>query len=159
PQVRAAAVMSLQQDLVTLQNSGEPPEPNLPLISALAPLLSDPTRLVRTEVAQTIAASRVSHKLQGTETTAYRAALQDCFDSAVLDNDLAMGHVRIGVLRQNLGQLPQAEEEYKTAIRVDPKSVGPRANLADLYERMIESAQLDARQLAQSGDRRAAEQT
>src|SRR5262249_183685 len=123
-----------------------------------ATLLSDPTRLVRTEAAQVLAAARVSSELRGEEKAAYLAALQDCFDSSVLDNDLAMGHVRIGVLYQNLGQFSQAEEEYKTAIRVDSKSVGRRANLADLYERRIESAQHEARQLAQSGDRRAAEQ-
>jgi predicted CXXCH cytochrome family protein len=144
PQIRAAAVLSLQQ------------EGSDATVSALAPLLSDPTRLVRTEAARSLALMGAS-RLQGDERTAFRDALQECFAGANVDSDRAAGHMSLGILYENLGDVAQAEQAYKTATRVEPGSIGPRTNLAALYDRQVQEAQQRARQLAQGGNRAAAE--
>ena len=145
PQIRAAAVLGVQQ------------EPGDSTISALAPLLNDPTRLVRTETARALALLG-SDRLQGDERTAFRAALQECFDSIRVENDRAAGHMGMGILHESLGQMREAEEAYKTAMKVEPGSIGPRTNLAAIYDRQVQDAQQRARQIAQSGDRTRAEQ-
>lgn len=145
PQIRAAAVLSLQQ------------EASDATVSALAPLLTDSTRLVRTEAARSLALMGAS-RLQGEERAAFRTALQECFDGAQVDSDRAAGHLGLGILYENLGEIQQAEEAYKTATRVEPGSIGPRTNLAALYDRQVQEAQQRAMQLAQGGNRSAAEQ-
>jgi tetratricopeptide (TPR) repeat protein len=144
PQVRAAAVLSLQQ------------ESSDSTVSALVPLLSDPTRFVRTEAARALALIG-SNRLQGDERTTFRAALQECFDAIKVDNDRAAGHMSIGILSENLGELTAAEEAYKTALRVEPGSIGPRTNLAALYDRQFQEAQQRAMQLHQAGNRERAQ--
>jgi predicted CXXCH cytochrome family protein len=144
PQIRAAAVLGLQQ------------ESSDATISALAPLLTDPTRLVRTEAARAIALTG-SSRLQGDERTAFKAALDECFAAIKVDNDRAAGHMSLGILYENLGQTREAEEAYQTALRIEPGSIGPRTNLAALYDRLFEEARQRAMQLAQSGNREAAE--
>jgi len=145
PQIRAAAVLSLQQ------------EASDATVSALAPLLSDSSRLVRTEAARSLALMGAS-RLQGDERTAFRTALQECLDGAKVDSDRAAGHMGLGILYENLGDVQQAEEAYKTATRIEPGSIGPRTNLAALYDRQVQEAQQRAMQLAQGGNRPAAEQ-
>jgi tetratricopeptide (TPR) repeat protein len=145
PQIRAASVLSLQQ------------EPSDATVSALAPLLSDSTRLVRTEAARALALTGAG-RLQGDERTAFRAALQECMGAIKVDNDRAAGHMSLGILYENLGETRQAEEAYQTALRVEPGSIGPRTNLAALYDRHFQEARERAMQLAQQGNRAAAEQ-
>lgn len=145
PQVRAAAVLSLQQ------------EPSDGTVSALAPLLTDPTRLVRTETARALALMG-SNRLQGDERTAFAGALKECFEAINVDNDRAAGHMSIGIIYENLGQTRQAEDAYQKALKVEPGSIGPRTNLAALYDRIFQEAQQRAMHLAQTGNRAAAEQ-
>jgi tetratricopeptide (TPR) repeat protein len=145
PQIRAAAVLSLQQ------------EASDATVSALAPLLSDRVRLVRTEAARSLAQMGAS-RLQGDERTVFRSALQECFDGAKVDCDRAAGHMGLGILYESLGEMQPAEEAYKTATRVEPGSIGPRTNLAAIYDRQVQEAQQRAMQLAQGGNRSAAEQ-
>jgi predicted CXXCH cytochrome family protein len=145
PQIRTAAVLSLQQ------------EGSDATVSALAPLLGDSTRLVRTEAARALAVLGAD-RLQGDERAAFRTALQECLDGARVDNDRAAGHLGLGILHEALGDPRQAEAAYKTATRVEPGSIGPRTNLAALYDRQVQAAQQQAMQLAQSGNRPAAEQ-
>lgn len=144
PQIRSAAILSLQQ------------ESSDATVSALAPLLSDPTRLIRTEAARTLALIG-SSRLRGEERTAFRTALGECFAGAGVDSDRAAGHLGLGILHENLGQFDEAEQAYRTAIRVEPGSIGARTNLAALYDRMFQEVQQRAMQLAQSGHRAAAE--
>src|SRR5437870_70439 len=111
-QVRAAAVLGLQ------------PDGSEPTVSALVPLLKDPTRLVRTEAARSLA-QITANRLQGEEWAAFKAALQECFDGATADNDRASGHMSLGILYESFDDFPQAEQAYQTAIRVEPSSIGP----------------------------------
>jgi tetratricopeptide (TPR) repeat protein len=144
PQVRAAAVLSLQQ------------EASDATVSALAPLLKDHTRLLREEAARSLALVGAD-RLRGDEREAFKSALDEYFAAAEVDNDRAAGHMSVGILYENLGSLDRAAEAYKTALAVEPGSIGARTNLAALYERRVQEADQQARQLAQQGNRAAAE--
>jgi tetratricopeptide (TPR) repeat protein len=158
PQVRAAAVLSLQSAVTE--------ETLLTHVSALAPLLNDSTRLLRTEVARSLALEILlrngerrngANELRGDEREMFKKALDECLAAAVVDSDRAAGHMSVGILYENLGSLDRAEDAYKTALRVEPGSIGARTNLAALYDRRLQEAQQRAMQLAQSGNRVAAE--
>jgi len=145
PQVRAAAVLSLQQE-----GSNE-------TVSALVGLLDDSTRLVRTEAARALAMMG-PERLLGDERSKFKDALDECLSPVQVDNDRAAGHMSIGILYESLRLPDRAIEAYKTAIRVEPGSVGPRTNMAAIYEQRFQQAQQRAMQLVQAGNRPAAEQ-
>jgi tetratricopeptide (TPR) repeat protein len=146
PQIRTAAIFSLQQ------------EASDATVSALVPLLTDPTapRLVRTETARALA-QMDSDRLRGDERAAFKRALSECFAAANVDNDRAAGHMSLGILYESLGDGEAAIEAYKTATRVEPTSIGPRGNLAAMYDRIVQTSEQHIRQLIQSGNRQAAE--
>lgn len=144
PQVRTAAVMSLQE----ASSDG--------IVGALIPLLgADQPRLVRTETARVLA--RIQNAgLRGDERVAMKKALDECFAAAEVDSDRAAGHLMVGILYENLQELDKAAEAYRTAIRVEPTAAGPRTNLASLYDQMIGDAQAQINQLVQIGDQETA---
>jgi tetratricopeptide (TPR) repeat protein len=146
PQVRAAAILSVG------------PDPSSSTLSALARLLRDPARLVRTEAARALAQSGASGQLNPEEREAFHHALKECFAAAEVDRDRAAGHLTLGILYESLGQHDQAIEAYRTAIRIEPRSIGPRTNLAALYDRRWQEAQQQALRLVQTGNRQGAEQ-
>jgi tetratricopeptide (TPR) repeat protein len=63
----------------------------------------------------------------------------------------------VALLNEGLGDFDEAETEYETALRVEPSSIGPRTNLAALYDRQMQETEQRVRQLAQQGNRAAAE--
>jgi tetratricopeptide (TPR) repeat protein len=145
PQIRSAAVLGLQQEAS--------PE----TVSALAALLKDPSRLIRTEAARSLALSG-SQELRGEERMDFKRALEECFAAISVDNDRAAGHMTQAILYEALGELKEAEKAYQTALEVEPGSIGARTNLAALYDRQVQEADQRARQLAQQGNRTAAQQ-
>jgi len=96
-------------------------------------------------------------QLRGEERTDFKNALDECFQAISVDNDRAAGHMSLAILNEALGNFADAEAEYKTAIRVEPGSIGARTNLAALYDRQFQEAQQQATRLAQQGDRAGAE--
>jgi tetratricopeptide (TPR) repeat protein len=148
PQVRFAAIMGLQ---------GSASEETLPrLVSALAPLLDDPVRMNRIEAARSLASLGPQH-LRGEERTSFQRAMVESMDAARIDSDLAIGHVSLGNLYESLGDVREAQQAYETAIAVEPRSVGPRANLANLFDQLFEQGRERAMQLARQQQRAAAE--
>ena len=144
PQVRSAAINSLQG------------LPNDELLSVLPKLLDDPSRLVRTEAARVLARVPQS-QLNGKEQQSFRKAIAELEEGMQAINDRAIGHLLLGVLYENLGQLNKAREEYELAILVEPTSMGARTNLAALYDRMIQEAQEQAQLAANQGNRQGVE--
>jgi hypothetical protein len=140
PQVRAAAVTSLQQ------------ASNEELLDALPKLLDDRSRLVRTETARAL--SRVPNaQLNGLEQQSLRKAIAELEEGMQAINDRAIGHLLLGVLYENLQQLGKAREEYELAIAVEPASMGARTNLAAVIDRQIEQTKAEADDAAQERDR------
>jgi tetratricopeptide (TPR) repeat protein len=145
PQPRIAAVASLQ------------PTTNETLLVLAGKSLTDNTRAVRAEAGRVLA--RLPElDFRGQERKDWKAAIDEAFAAADVDNDRAGGHLMRGVLFESLQEEAKAEEAYRTAIRVEPGAVGPRANLAALLDRRLERTLAEARQLATSGNLEAAKE-
>jgi len=137
PTVRSAAVTSLQSD-----------DPQF-LFRAITKSLDDERRIVRVEAARSM--SRLPQlDFRGEERQAMRRALDEAFAAGEVDNDRAGGHLVQAVLHENLGEVPEAEAVYRTAMRVEPLAIGPRSNLAQLLDRRRTEFLVQVRQLAQA---------
>ena len=146
PQVSAAAILSLPQD-------GS--EANL---SVLAPrLAAKQPGLLRTEAARALLRTNPS-LLTGEERLAFRTAIDECIRGAMTANDRAAAHLNVASMYEGLGDIKGAEKAYQAALQVEPRAVGTRANLALLYDNLLQSAEQQAMQRAQQGDRAGAQQ-
>jgi tetratricopeptide (TPR) repeat protein/nitrate/TMAO reductase-like tetraheme cytochrome c subunit len=143
PTVRAAAVSSLQSN-----------DPQF-LFRHIAKTLEDERRIVRVEAAQSMSHAPQG-EFRGDELKAMQRALDEAFAAGAVDNDRAGGHLVQGVLHENLREEEQAEEAYRTALRVEPLAIGPRSNLSELLDRRRQAALAQAQQLAQAGNVQAA---
>ncbi len=103
-------------------------------ISLLTTALNDPVRSVRTQAARTLLQIAPEQSLT-TAGPALRRALEELEAGIRENNDQAGAHLDLGVLAEQRGLQPQAIKHYEMAIAVDPRFVGPRANLADLLDR------------------------
>jgi len=141
PQVRAAALANLQ-DL-----------PADRLVRAAVPLLDDPMRLVRTEAARLLA--RLSPAdIRGSDRRRLREVLEEVEAGWLVNNDRAGAHLMLGVLHTDQGDFEQAIRDYETAMELEPLTVGPRSNMAELLERRAVELESAAARSAQSGDPR-----
>jgi predicted CXXCH cytochrome family protein len=96
------------------------------------PMLGDPVRLVRIEAARAIAdASRSA--LSETEQRALARGIEGYVAAQQTNSDRAFARVNLGNLRLQLGDMAAAEAEYRSAMRLEPRSPAGYVNLADLY--------------------------
>ena len=101
------------------------------MVDATLPLLGDPVRAVRTEAARALAGlDPQTMTLQ--QRSAFATAYQELIASEMIDADRPETHLNLGLLRTRRNQLDDADAEYRTALRLDPKFVPAMANLADL---------------------------
>jgi tetratricopeptide (TPR) repeat protein len=125
------------------------------MFRALTKSLADERRIVRVEAARSM--SRLpSGDFRGEERQVMRRALDEAVAAGNVDNDRAGGHLVQGVLLGNLGAFDEAEAAYRTAIRVEPEAVGPRANLSELLDQRRAAIIQRVQQLAQSQNVQAA---
>lgn len=119
PLVRAAAPRAL------------PAAPTPAMVQALAPLLGDPIRAVRVETARAlVGADRRSMTPQ--QQTAFAAAYLELYDLETIDADRPEAHLNLGLIETRLGRPAEAETQYQTALRLDPRFAPALVNLADL---------------------------
>jgi tetratricopeptide (TPR) repeat protein len=102
------------------------------IIEAILPLLSDPVRAVRTEAARALAGSDPQMMTQQ-QHNAFVTAYQELVAGEMIDADRPETHLNLGLIKMRRSQIDDAEAEYRTALRLDPKFVPAMANLADLY--------------------------
>jgi predicted CXXCH cytochrome family protein len=101
------------------------------VIEKVISLLSDPVRAVRIQAARALAG--VNPKaLTPEQRTFYDAATKDLVDAETIDSDRPEAHLNLGLLAVRRGQPDEAEAQYQTALRLDPKFVPALVNLADL---------------------------
>ena len=119
-EVRAAAADSLEAADAALR------------VRALAPLLSDPVRGVRTSAARSLA---------GVDRTLFDAAQRRALDAALTEYiaaqkaalDMPGARLNLGVIHERTGEPALAEENYLAALKIDPDFTPARANLAQFY--------------------------
>ncbi len=140
PLVRAAAVRGLER---------LGPKPRL---DATAPMLKDPSRIVR------IAAARVLTSVpkalfNQAERADFDKALEEFKQAQMAVADQPSGHLNLGVMYASMGQRDQAEQSYLTALQKDPGFLPARFNLANLYNAMNRNG--DAERVLREGIKRA----
>jgi predicted CXXCH cytochrome family protein len=119
PLVRSAAPRAL------------PAAPPRAVIQAIVPLLSDPVRAVRIEAARALAGTDLL-ALAPEQQTAFVKATAELVAAEMVDADRPEAHLNLGLLNLQRRQMPEAEVEYRTALRLDPNFVPALVNLADL---------------------------
>lgn len=132
PMVRAAAIRAVAGE--TRGSGGGERVSRL-----LAPMLDDPSRLVRTAAARTLATTGAFQSLHGAQRTRFDQVLDEIREGLQATNDRSGSHMEWALLSEATGRIGDAVEAYKTAIRVEPRTVGPRSNLAGLMENVLEA--------------------
>jgi predicted CXXCH cytochrome family protein len=108
-----------------------PPSPPRAMIEAILPLLTDPVRAVRVETARVIAGVD-PQTMTPEQRSAFASAYQELVSAEMIDADRPEAHLNLGLLKTRRQQFNEAEAEYRTALRLDPKFVPALVNLADL---------------------------
>ncbi len=115
-----------------------------PSFRAVNPTLAHPSRAVRIEAVRTLALLPIdlrSRLLDASERHHYQVALSEYRDGLMANNDLAASHMILGNLSASDGQFHRAENEYRTAMSVEPNFVGPRTNIAASLDARAEELQ------------------
>ncbi len=99
----------------------------------LAPLLEDPSRVVRVNAARLLSVVPAQF-FTSQDAQNLKRALAEYKEGLLADNDQSGVHLNLGLLHTNQGELDEAIDEYRTAIRLEPNIAGPRSNLAGLLE-------------------------
>ncbi|MGI9457643.1 MAG: HEAT repeat domain-containing protein, partial [Aeoliella sp.] len=119
PLVRRAAVRSV------------PAESLEQLVEQVAPLLGDPVRTVRIAAALRLLPLDV-RALNRTQQSALKSATDEYREQLAMTFDRAGSHVQLSRLAQRSSDVNLAEEELRTAIRIEPYLTGVRSDLAQL---------------------------
>lgn len=125
PLVRAAAVRAVEE------------APERELYSAVTPLLSDTVRAVRIEAARVLThvQGRFPRSSDAPETQAFQSALAEYRESQRVVEDQPEAHLNLAIIHEQLEEWEQAEDRYRTAIRLDSSFVPAHLNLAMLLNR------------------------
>jgi predicted CXXCH cytochrome family protein len=108
-----------------------PAAPSAAIQKDVATRLTDPVRAVRTEAARALAGVD-PQILAAEQRAALSAALLELVAGETVSADRPETHLNLGLLDLRQRQLDQADAEYRTALRLDPKFVPAMVNLADL---------------------------
>ena len=100
-------------------------------IRASLALLSDPVRAVRVEAARALTGVDLQ-SLTPAQRDAYEAAYRELVAAELVDAERPETHLNLGLLDVRRRQFDNADTEYKTALRLDPRFVPALVNLADL---------------------------
>jgi predicted CXXCH cytochrome family protein len=119
PAVRTAAVAGLER---------VPPDERVALV---APLLGDPVRAVRIEAARVLS-SVPPDRLDAAQRRANERALAEFVAAQGVGLDLPGPYLNLAVVSENQGRHGLAEEQYLSALRLDPDFTPARLNLARL---------------------------
>lgn len=139
PLVRGVSIRNLAQQSPNAED----------LITAVAPLLDDPVRMVRTSAAQVLAP--LSRELPPEDRRAFERATEELRAGQQADPDLASSHYNLGNFSLDLGQEPRAAGQYQQALQIDPLFFPARFNLGMLYSRTRQDklAEAEFRRLTQ----------
>jgi tetratricopeptide (TPR) repeat protein len=120
PLLRFGALQALAQ---------APVEVRVPIV---APLLSDPMRIVRSDAVSVLAPVR-ANRLDTAQRAAFERASAEYVETQRYNADRAEARVNLGTFYANRGDASQAKAEFQAAIVLDPRFIPAYVNLADLY--------------------------
>jgi predicted CXXCH cytochrome family protein len=109
-----------------------PGAPSPRFVDAMAPLLVDPVRAVRIEVARALAGTDLLALTPEQQTALVKATAELVAAAERVDADRPEAHLNLGLLDLRHRDLAEAEGEYRTALRLEPNFVPALVNLADL---------------------------
>jgi Tfp pilus assembly protein PilF len=119
PLIRRAAVSALQAMPVQLR------------WQLLSPLIEDPVKVIRLEVASTLADALP--QLDGKDAEKLGKLIEEYRESLDYNADTPTGQLSIGNLEARLGYSILAEDAYLRALEIEPHYVPALINLADYY--------------------------
>jgi tetratricopeptide (TPR) repeat protein len=138
--VRVAAVRAV--DMMT-GGRGDNGEDVAAVAASLVPLLSDPVRAVRTEVARVL--SRAPRDAwDAKDKAAFDKALAEYVAGQEFLGEQPAAHLNLGVIAANQGRPDDAERAYQRALHLDPNFVPARVNLALLCDQLGRKAEAEA---------------
>ena len=143
PLVRAHAAAALEQ--MEAQSK----------LRTVAPLLQDSFGRVRIEAARVLA-SVPPVLFTVDQRDAFGAALEEFKEAQFAMADMPWAHLNLGVMYTDLGERHQAEEAYRTAIRLDSTFLPAQINLANLLNQSGRNR--EAEQILRQAVSRAADQ-
>ena len=115
------------------------------LARAVGDMLQHESPRVRREAARALASLAPSIRnsaLTADQQRAFETSIEAYRKSLMVMSDTAGAHMQIGGLYERMGQLNQAAESYRTAIRLQPDLTGPRSSLAYILESKVQSLQM-----------------
>jgi predicted CXXCH cytochrome family protein len=108
-----------------------PYQPLAQFLADVANRLSDPSRSVRMAAARRLAAVPRA-EIDPRYNLALDQALDEYRASQQVDLERAAPHINLGLLARQLGDVKQAADELRAAIRMEPYLTGPRTELANM---------------------------
>ena len=124
------------------------------IVEWAAYLLTDPVRSVRIEAARVVSPYQAS--LPGERLRVFRLANEERIAAQHAIAERPEAHINLGNVHMEAGDAPQAEAALRLALRLEPRSVPARVNLAELYAQTGRGE--DAEQLLRDGIAANAEQ-
>lgn len=107
-----------------------------------APLLQDRVLTVRIEAARVVSPFRAGLNLR--YESAFNNAEREVIGAMQAIAERPESHANLGNNYVDAGNFDLALTEYRTALRLDPRAIRPRANLADLYRRLDRDSDAEA---------------
>lgn len=127
------------------------------VVRQLLPQLDASRRAVRHSAAQILVRVPEAIRaeiLHSQERERLEAVLAEVLDAQAVNADRAGSHLMTALLHESRGDLGAAVTAYETALRVEPRALGPRGNLAALYDRLAEVARQQRQAAEARGDER-----
>jgi predicted CXXCH cytochrome family protein len=126
----------------TAASQFDPPDAER-LVKALAPLLKDPVRAVRTEAAARLA-GLPAQLLGETQRKAQVGALEEYVAIQVYGSDMPSGPYNLANLETTQGRHAEAEKHYRRALEIDNQFFLARTNLALLLNQSGRNTEAEA---------------
>ncbi|MCI0732283.1 MAG: tetratricopeptide repeat protein [Methylococcaceae bacterium] len=117
-------------------------------VQFIAPLLDDPVRMVRLEVARVLASVPVS-MLTDLQRVSFNRAMQEYVDAQRLHADRPEHRTNLGTFYAQLGRYTEAETEFRAALTLQSDYLPAYVNFADL--RRLEGRDPDAEAILREG--------
>ena len=150
PQLQLASLAVFEPQLSALDEQLDPQIPTHELSPHYRPLLRPimkgcssrhrATRHLAARLAMRVPQRVRDDILDHAQRTTLDQHVEEVIESQRLHADRAGSHLLVAFLRESQGDFRASEEAYRTALRVEPRALGSRANLAMLLERRAAAA-------------------